>query len=170
MSDLNSFLQPDSSPANDGNKNVPWKQGVVQNIQQNRIRMSQANIKNFVMTSNTSSASGGISNGVTLFLDTTLTPLAPHQNDVNFAQLYVGVYQGTAAVPAFQIYPQAGGSITPGAYTVGGDYNYTTFATATPQALSAWSGMITNNSAGAQTIYFITQWKYLQYNNGTVTQ
>ena len=93
-----------------------------------------------------------------------MTPDPPHQFDVNFADPYIAIYQGTAALGGNQIYPTTGGSITPGAYTVQGGLDFHGFGTADPQTLSIWKGTITDNSAGNQTILFATVWKWCLYN------
>jgi hypothetical protein len=166
---LNKYLQPSDSPIADPGGTAPWKFGVTQSIQQNRMRTSQINIKNFVQLSSVAQASGAIGNGTTLVLTTTLSPNVPRQNDINFSEAYIALYQGTVVAGAFQIYPAVGGSVTPGAYTVQGGYDYQAFSTAIPQSNSVWRGIITDNTAGNQTITFLSLWKFLQYNSGTAS-
>ena len=165
---LDNNLMPIGSPITEKKGVAPWKMGVDQRLQQNRIITSQVNIKDFIQVSGTASATGAIGNGTTLFLQTALTPEPPHQTDVNFADPYIALYQGTAAVGSLQIYPTLGAGITPGDYTVQGGLDYHGFGTAIPQALSIWKGVITDNSAGNQTILFASVWKWSLYNSGTV--
>lgn len=171
MDKLNSFLQPGDSPANNEGKNVPWKQGVNQNIQQGRVRMSQANIKNFVQLSGFAVASGSLPSNVTANVTTQLTPQVPHQNDINFAVPYVALYEGTAISTTMQIYPYNGSGVTPSDWLVeGGAFdleNYTGSGTNT--AWSWWSMKVTNKSASGKAITFVSQWRWIQYNNGAVT-
>ena len=162
-------LMPLNSPIAERKGVPPWKLGADQRLQQNRIITSQINIKDFIQISGTASATGTIENGTTLFLNTSLIPQPPHQTDVNFADAYIAIYQGTASIGSLQIYPTTGAGITPGAYTVQGGLDYHGLATASPQALSIWKGIITDNSAGNQTILFATVWKWALYNSGTVT-
>ncbi len=166
---FDSYLQPKDAPIANPGKDVPWKLGVFQNLQQNRMRMSQVNVKNFVDLSGTASATGAIGNGTTLTLTTALTPNIPRQNDINYAIPYIAVYQGTQALQGNQIYPTLGGSITPGAYTVQGGLDYQAFSTAVPMTNSVWRGNITDNSAGNQNVLFVTQWRWIIYNSGTVS-
>lgn len=133
-------------------------------VQARFIRASLVNIKRFIDLSGTDSAAGTFGNGGNLFLSTTLDPTPLHQNDVNFANTYIAIYQGTAVVSANQIYPTVGGNITPGAYTVQGGYDFNSYT----QVNTSWTGVITNNSAGNQSILFVSQHKFVVYNNGTV--
>lgn len=171
---LNSHNQPLNAPVSTPQiptKYTPFNFGRSQKIQAKQIKLSKMNVKSFVQLSTLASAQGTFGNGQTLFLSTTLTPNPPHIYDINYAIPYIGIYQGTAAITANQIYPALGGSITPGAYTPVGDMDFQAFATATPGSVeSAWSGYVINNSAGNQTLLFVTQWKFINFNSGTVSQ
>ena len=162
---VDKFYRPVDSPAY---KNIGRVSGVEFNsrneIQSRFALLSNINVKNFVIISGTASGTGAIGNGTTLYLSTTLVPDPPHQFDINYADPYLAVYQGTAADSAYQIYPTYGGSVTPGAYTVQGGLDFHGLGTSNPQTLSIWKGTITDNSAGNQTILFATVWKWLQYN------
>lgn len=162
---------PIGQPTSPQQKYAPWQFGRTQKIAAKQIRLSKVNVKNSIQLSAQATAQGTFGNGQTLFLSTTLTPNPPHIYDINFAIPYIGIYQGTSANGAFQIYPALGGSITPGAYTPIGNMDFQAFAQATPGSVeSAWSGYIINNSAGNQTILFVTEWKYINFNSGTVSQ
>jgi hypothetical protein len=134
-------------------------------VQTRRVQASQIYIRNFVQLSSSASATGTIGNGTTLTLTSTLSPQTPHQFDPNFAVPFVALYQGTVAIGSAQLYPKIGSGITPGAYTIQGGLDYHTY----DGTNSVWGGAITDNSAGNQTILFVTQWKWIWYNNGTVT-
>ena len=130
-------------------------------IQTRKLRISQTNINDFITNSDVSTASGTFGTGQALFVSTSLTPNIPYQMFPNFAVPYVAIYQGTAASAAFQIYPTSGGSITPSQYSITGSFDWHDYQ---GDVGSYWSGQIQNVSAGAQSVYFVTQWKYILYN------
>lgn len=164
---LTATLQsPDSPVYRQQQKFVPGVQFESQyEIQTRRVQASQIYVRNFVQLSGTAQATGAIGNGTTLLVSTTLTPQTPHQFDPNFAIPFIALYQGTVTIGSAQIYPRIGSGITPGAYTVQGGFDYHAY----DGTNSVWSGAITDNSAGNQTILLVTQWRWLWYNNGTVT-
>lgn len=162
---VDKFYRPLESPISKNKGAVPAIEFSARNqIQSRSALLSNVNIKNFIIVSETATASGTIGNGVTLFLSSDLTPDSPHQFEVNHGQPYVAIYQGTAAVSANQIYPVYGSNITPGSYTVQGALDYNAFGTASIQTLSTWRGNITDVSAGNQNIFLVTFWKWIQYN------
>ena len=171
---INKYNQPIDSPiARPGvpqEKYVPWQFGRSQRIQGRQIKVSKLNAKNVLQVSQQATAQGTFGNGATLNISTTLTPNAPHANELNFATPYIALYQGTAAIPNNQIYPAIGGSITPGQYLVYGDFDFNSFGTSQPGSIiSTWSGYITNVSAGNQSLLLVTQWKFVNMNSGSVT-
>lgn len=171
MSELNQFLQPKDAPVANAGTAIPWKRGILESIQQNRVVMSQANIKNFLNLSSFAVAQGSLGTGVTANVTTQLTPNTPHQFEMNFGDPYVALYEGTAISTNNQIYPFNGSNVTPSDWLVeGGAFDlekYTGVGTNT--AWSWWGMKVTNKSGSGKSIYFVTQWRYIQYNNGTVT-
>lgn len=167
----NKYLQPTGSPVDSSTPQtayVPWEFGVQQGIQSKTIRLSKLDIKNIIQLSDNAIGTGSFANGGNLFLSTTLSPNIPHITDINFAVPFVAIYQGTYAStydPNFQIYPTAGGSITPFSYNV----QFFTDWHLYDGINSAAGGVIQNNTGGAQVISFITQWKYLFYSQGTAS-
>lgn len=148
-------------------KQAPWIFGFNQKIQTNRGKFSVINIQNAAMLSNNAVNYGTFANGSVLFLSTTLTPQSPHGTEINLAVPYVAIYQGSfvnSFDPNFQIFPTIGGSVTPFSYSVQGNTDWHLYNGTT----SAWGGAILNNTGATGTISFVTQWKYLNINSGTV--
>ncbi len=148
---------------------VPWKYGVQQKIQAKRAKFSQINVKNPGTVSNIASATGTIGAGSTLFVIDTLTPQTPHGTEMNFAIPYLAVYEGTSAIPNKQIYPILGGSQSWGSYSFQNDLDWNTFATASPGSVISVNNLtIHNNMGAAGTFFYVSQYKYLNFNSGTV--
>lgn len=170
----NKYLQPLNSPIQTLTDvkigGIPaWQFGVKQRIQTRRVKASALSLSNIASLSTNGVGRGGFTNGATLFLSSTLTPLAPIAQFLNFAVPFVAIYQGTNLVspdPNFQIYPTIGGSITPFSYTVQGMLDWHLYNGTT----SAWGGAIQNNTGGSQQITFIVQWKLFNVNSGTQTR
>lgn len=173
QSQLNPYNQPLDSPIARPNvppRYIPWQFGRTQGYQGRQVKVSKLNVKKPFQLSALATSQGTCGNGNTLDIVTTLTPNAPHANEINFGDPYIGIYQGTAANSDFQIYPAIGGSITPGQYLVYGGLDFQLFAGTQPGSIiSAWSGYLTNVSAGNQTILLVTQWKFINMNSGSVT-
>lgn len=151
-------------------KYVPWEWGSRQKIATKQIRLSKVNVKNPGTLSNIATAQGTIGPGSTLFIIDTLTPLPPHINEMNFAVPQVAVYEGTAAVPNRQIYPVLGGSQSYGSYSFQADNDWNSFVTTTPGSIiSAYNLTIHNNMGGAGTFFYVSQFKYFNFNSGTAT-
>lgn len=131
-------------------------------VQLRQMRLSQSHNVNFINLSTPATATGSFTTGQKLFVTTSLTPNVPHQNYPNFALPYIAIYQGTINSAAFQIYPVNGASVTFDNYKVIGDFDYQGLL-GTSNA-SFWSGEIENVAAGAVSVYFITQWKIINYN------
>lgn len=148
---------------------VPWKYGIQQKLQVKQGKFSRINIKSPGTLSNQAIAIGTIGAGSTLFVTDTLTPQSPHGTEMNFAIPYVAVYEGTAATPNRQIYPLLGGSQGWGSYSFQNDFDFNTFATASPgSVISASNLTIHNNMGAAGTFLYVSIWKYLDFNSGTV--
>jgi hypothetical protein len=126
------------------------------------IRLSNVAIKNFVKQSNIGTASAPFTTGQVLYMTTVLTPLFDFKNFPNFAIPYVGVYQNVISGTS-QIYPGQSTEIGTAKYRIFGANDVAMNGTN-----SVWKGIIENVSAGSVTIYFVTKWKYLAYNGGTV--
>lgn len=151
-------------------KQVPWQWGQHQSIKAKQIKLSKVNIKNPGTLSNIATATGTIGAGSTLFVTDTLTPQAPHGTEMNFAIPYVAVYEGTAATPARQIFPVLGGSQSWGSYSFMADYDWNIFSTTVPgSVISDINLTIHNNMGAAGTFFYVSQYKYLNFNSGTVT-
>lgn len=148
---------------------VPWKYGNTQKIQVKQGKFSRINIKNPGTLSNIATQTGTIGAGSTLFVVDTLTPQPPHGTDMNFAIPYVAVYEGTSAIIANQLYPILGGSKSYGSYTISSDFDWGTFSTFVPgSVISAYTTMVHNNMGAAGTFFYVSQWKYINVNSGTV--
>lgn len=165
---LDKYGFPAGSPISRDPSQIPWEFGVNQGIQAKRIRTSIIQIKSFTMLSGNAVGTGGIGNGSVSYLITTLTPNVPHQNDINFAIPYIALYQGTYPGNPnanYQIYPFTGGSITPFSYSVQGHTDWESY----DGINSSWRGVVKNNTGGSQDITLVTQWKYIDFNSGTVS-
>lgn len=148
---------------------VPWKYGIKQKIQVKQGKFSRINVKNPGTVSNAATAIGTIQAGSTLFVIDTLTPQSPHGTEMNFAIPYIAVYEGTAAIPNRQIYPVLGGSQSWGSYSFMADNDWNTFGTTIPgSVISTINLTIHNNMGGAGTFFYVSAWKYLNFNSGTV--
>lgn len=148
---------------------VPWKYGIQQKIQVKQGKFSRVNIKSPGTLSNQATATGTIGAGSTLFVTDTLTPQSPHGTEMNFAIPYLAVYEGTSAIPNRQIYPLLGGSQNWGSYSFQNDFDWNTFSTITPGSIISVANLtIHNNMGGAGTFFYVSQWKYLNMNSGTV--
>lgn len=147
----------------------PWEFGRNQKIAGKQIRISKLIVKSGFGLSLLGSAIGTITNGGTKRLQSILYPLAPHANELTFGMPYVALYQGTRALSGNQIYPALGGSIGGTAYNVVGGMDYNNFGTFIPGSInSVWSGYIINNSGATGTILFVTQWKHINFNSGSI--
>lgn len=148
---------------------IPYVFGIQQGIESKYQKSSRLSIKTPGTLSNNAAGFGTFGNGGSLFLSTTLTPQTPHGSEMNFAIPYVAIYQGSYPLSGtvdahFQIYPTIGGSVTPFSYVVQGFFDWHL----TDGTISAWGGAIQNNTGSTGTITFITQWRYLSFNSGTV--
>lgn len=165
MDTLNQFLQPSTSPIFSQPSFVPGMDFAMQyQVQARFLRATQTNLKNFIQLSGSASVTGTFGNGALLYLQTTLTPVPPHQNDQNFALPYVALYQGTTATGTGQIYPQLGAGIGTDIYRIYGGLDFQNFNGTN----SVWSGVIHNVAGGNVTILFATRWRYVYYNQGSI--
>jgi hypothetical protein len=165
---LNSAVARQKTPSP---KFTHYNFGAKQKIQAKQIRMSKANVLGLIQLSALGSAIGTCTTGQTLYLQSILQTSIPHNYDFNFALPYLAIYQGTAMVAGSQVYPTTGTGITPGAYTITGGYDLNTFGTLLPGSVaSVWSGLVVNNSAGSFPLLFVSRWKWINFDNGTVTQ
>lgn len=174
QNNINPFGQPLNSPIDSQGQIptplVPWKEGIYQKIQSKQAKFSKINIKNPGTLSNQATSTGTIGAGSTLFVVDTLTPQSPHGTEMNFAIPYVAVYEGTAAVIAHQLYPIIGASQNYGSYSITSDFDWGTFSTTNPgSVISAYTTQIHNNMGAAGTFFYVSQWKYLNMNSGTIT-
>lgn len=163
---------PNSPEGTVADGHVPWKFGLQQKIQTRQMKASNVAIRSFVKLSNSALGLGTIANNATAFLTTSLTPQTPHATDPNFAIAYVGVFVGTSPSSydsAQQIYPILGGSQSAGNWDIRGDYDYNGVGGTLSGTISVWHGMIKNTSGATGTVQFVTRWKYIDFNNGTVT-
>lgn len=132
-------------------------------VQLKKIRTSRVDIKDFVHNSNRATATGSFNTGDVLYLSTILTPKNEFKRDPNFAIPFLAIYQGTPSGTS-QIYPGQSPEVGTGNYAVAGDLDAGADFDGTN---SVWKASIENIAAGAVSITFITQWKYLFYNAGT---
>lgn len=148
---------------------VPWVYGQLQKLQAKRIKLSSIQIKNPGTISNQATATGTVQAGSTLFVIDTLTPQPPHGTEMNFAIPYVAVYQGTSANAANLIYPGMGSNISYGSWTINSDFDFFNFSNTNPGSVtSVYNTIVHNNMGVAGTFFYISIWKYLNLNNGTV--
>lgn len=162
---LNPYMMPLNAPITRPSPVAGYNFDMQNEVQGRFIRASLVNIKRFIDLTGTSSAVGTFGSGASLFLSTTLSPDPPHQFDLNFGVPYIAVYQGTAAVGSLQIYPTLGNGIPSGRYHAYGDFDWNNWQ----QFNSVWSGVLENVTGGDQSILFVTQWKFITYNNTTQT-
>lgn len=169
---LDKYNFPVDAPSSPGSlppRQTPWQFGMNQKIQTRQIKVSRINVKLPGTISNVATATGTVGAGSTLFVTDTLTPQPPHGTDMNFAIPYVAVYEGTAAIPNRQIYPLLGGSQSWGSYSFQNDLDWNTFGTSIPGSIISTSNLtIHNNMGAAGTFFYVSQWKYLNFNSGTV--
>ncbi len=170
---INDYGQPLDSPINQQGSLptpvVPWKYGINQKLQYKQGKFSRLNIKNPGTNSNQASLTSTIGAGSTQFITDTLIPQPPHGTEMNFAIPYVAVYEGTAATPNRQIYPILGGAQNYGSYAFQCDNDFNTFSTILPgSVISVFTMQIHNNMASPGTFFFVSQFKYLNFNTGTV--
>lgn len=170
----NKYLQPIGSPVdgvtNAQVKQVPWEWGINQKIQAKQVRLSRANIKFPFQLSDQATGSGVIGNGTTLNFTTTLTPNAPHANEINFAIPYVAIYWNTAGIGTAQIWPQLGAGVPGTAFTVTAGFDWHLFSLGVPgSVIASFSGNITDNSMGNGTIQLVTQWEFINFNTGSMS-
>lgn len=148
---------------------VPWQFGFNQKIQTKRMKFSVVNINNPGTISNQAVQTGTAGAGSTLFVVDTLVPQPPHGTAMNFAIPYVAVYQGTSAIINNQIYPILGSNINYGSWSIQSDFDFGTFSTFNPgSVISAYTTTVHNNMGAAGTFFYVSQWKYLNLNSGTV--
>jgi hypothetical protein len=172
LNPLNKYGQPLDAPIAQGQvvpAIPPWQEGVGQKIQAKQVKLSRANLLNPGTLSALKTVTGTISSGSTQQITHTLVFQSPHGTELNFAIPYISVYEGTAAIANRQVYPILGTSQTYGSYSISGGFDYHAFATTTPgSVISAYSLLIHNNMNSSGTYYYISQYKYLNFNSGTV--
>lgn len=164
---MNSPISPGTLPL----KQTAWEFGNYQKIQAKQVKASRMNIRSPFQLSAQATGSGIIGNGTTLLFKTTLTPNAPHANEMNFAIPYVAIYWNTAGVGSLQIFPTVGAGITSGtAFSVEAGYDWHLFSSQTPGSIIAsFAGKITDNSMGNGTIQLVTQWQFANFNTGSAS-
>lgn len=168
----NKYGQPLNAPIAQGTVSPaipPWQYGVKQKIQAKQAKFSKINLTMPGTLSVSKIVTGTISAGSTQSITHSLAFQTPHAQDINYAIPYIAVYEGTAAIPARQIYPILGGSQSYGSYSISGGFDFNVFGTTLPgSTVSAYSLQIHNNMGGAGTYYYISQYKYFNFNSGTV--
>ncbi len=172
---LDKYMFPSDAPISQGTLppiEIPYEWGLRQKIQTRQAKLSKINLGTFVQLSNTALTLGTLANNASADLTTSLTPQSPHAQVPNFAIAYVGVFIGTSSSSydtTTQVYPTLGGSETAGNWDVRGDYDYNGVGGTLAGTISAWTGIIVNKSGATGTVQFITRWKYININSGTVT-
>lgn len=169
---LDKYMFPMDAPASAGTlppPQTPWQWGMYQKVQTRQVKVSKINVRNPGTISNLATTVGTAGAGSTLFVIDTLTPQPPHGTEMNFAVPYVAVYQGTSAVIANQIYPILGSNISYGSWTISSDFDWGTFSTSIPgSVISVYTTTIHNNMGASGTFFYANQWKYLNFNSGTI--
>jgi hypothetical protein len=154
-----------------GTLQVPWEFSTNQQTQAKRTRTSQLQVKNFVQFTKPSFFLGTLANNGSMLISTSLTPQSPHATDSTFAIAQVGVFIGTSLASyngSQQLYPTVGGSQTIGKWDIRGDYDYNGVNGTISGTISVWNGVVINNSGATGTIQFVSRWRYINYNSGTV--
>ena len=169
---LNQYGQPIDAPIAQGTiapPLPPWQDGVKQKIQAKQAKFSRINLTNPGTLSVAKTVTGTIGAGSTQQITHSLTFQSPHGTDLNFAIPYIAVYEGTAPITNRQIYPLLGTLQSYGTYSFQGGFDYEVFKSTIPgSVVSAYSLQIHNYATIAGTYYYISQYKYLNFNSGTV--
>lgn len=159
--ELNQFLRPKNSLANINEKQIPERDFErFYDVDTKKLKGSRLDVERFVELSNIGSAQATFTDGQTVLLTSTFKFSKPNQRVSVYAVPFVSVYQGTVAGTA-KIFPTSGTAVTPTAYQATGGLDWGSSSGAT---VSVWSGQVNNISAGTQTIIFLSQWKYINYN------
>lgn len=167
------YQQPINAPVSE-DKTPPqkynaWQFGRTQKIAAKQAKFSKINVKNPGSISSLTTLTGTIGAGSTLQFSNTLTPLAPHANEMNYAIPYIAVYEGTAAIPTNQLFPKIGSGKSFGSYSFQGENDWNLLSQIAPgSVISAYSLVIHNNMGAAGTVFCVSQFKYLNFNSGSV--
>ena len=119
------------------------------------------NIPNLIQPSNIATAQGSVVAGADVVVTFTLTPNVNTLGTAykNFADPYVAIYEGTAAVAANQIWPYTGANITAGKFPCQGGNDYRTYT----RTNSVFTVNIENTTGTTANIYAEGDWKILSY-------
>jgi len=160
MRQLNQYLQVEGSPATEVRPKTAFSFETGYEVQGRKIRVSQAQIRNFVKRIEATAGPTTIGSGVTLYLTSTLDPQPPFQNVNIFAHPYINAYEGTVGAGSMYIWPDLGVAVTDSNYKV--EHGFIDSGTRGFTGVNeAFMLRITNNSSGSKTLYFETEWRYL---------
>lgn len=170
---LNSYQNPIDAPVSRDRtppeKYTPWQFGRTQKIAAKQARFSRFDIKNPGSISFLTTTIGTIAAGSTFNYTATLTPLSPHANEINYAFPYIAVYAGTIKNAANQLYPALGTSQTWGNYLFQGASDWQVMASTIPGTVTnAYTLAIHNATGSPGTVFIVSQFKYLNFNSGSV--
>ncbi len=161
---LNRYMMPLNSPITAPSA-LPGIMFDMQNEIQGRLaRLSNINVKNFIFQTTAGSTSFSLNNGQSTGILVSTANNPPHQREPMWAQQYITIYQGTAAVGSLEIFPFLGASINGANYNVGGGFDYDAYSRGTTANFGI---KFTNNSGSTETYSLYSQTKYIQYNAST---
>lgn len=162
---LDKFLRPEGSPIS---RNKGRMTGIefdrTFEVQSQRIRSSSMSIQSFIRESETDTASASWTTGDSLVVTATLDPENINKTSIPLGIPQISVYQGTATVDAFQIYPKSGGSIDPANYIFDFGFDWGS-ANSDGSNIVAMLSM-ENVGAGSVDLIAKVKWKYIAERDG----
>lgn len=119
------------------------------------------NVPNLIQFPNVATAQGSITAGADATVTFTLTPDTNILGTAysNFADPYIAIYEGTAAVAANQIYPYTGANIAAGKFPCISGNDYRTYT----KRNSVFAINVENTTGTTAQIYAEGDWKILAY-------
>lgn len=129
-------------------------------VQNKILKGSRVNLDGIVKLTAPNSGTADFSLGSALNLASTISFDSPQQNKKTFGHPFVSIYQGSAPLGSNQIYPNRGGSVTIGRYTVQADHNYHNYN----GTFDNWQALLVDTTGtNTQVIAFYAQWIFIDY-------
>lgn len=161
---LDPYLRSLNSPSNRITRIPPLQFDSLYEVQTKNVSVSSLNSANLVQLSNGVTASGSVAAGTHVHLNTTLSPNLSVLGTAykNFANPFVAIYEGTAAVGSMQIFPGFGGGISADKFRFASGFDYAALGNGTA---STYRVRIHNTTGTTAQIFAETKWKILEYSS-----
>lgn len=164
---LNSLLTDNDSPLVREKQRKDQTNGIkyLPKVDIRRVKTSSLSIRDLVQISNAGSAIGTLGSGESVSATTTLTPDNTFSDAKVIGIPYAAIYVGTSAIGSNQLYPNYGSGIDVTQWDLHSGFDYNDFNATTEK----FTINVANISAGAQSIFFVGNWKYIVERGGTAS-